>query len=47
MEDLLDSAHKSAARINMILKAQEPIPAGLFGPVTIRRAAPTGTTEKK
>jgi hypothetical protein len=39
MGDLLDSAHKSAARTNMILKPQEPIPAGLFGPVTIRRAA--------
>jgi len=47
MGDLLDSAHKSAARTNMILKPQEPIPAGLFGPVTIRRATLTDTTEEK
>ncbi len=47
MGDLLDPAHRSAARTNMTLKAQEPIPAGLFGPVTIRRAAPTGAAEEE
>jgi hypothetical protein len=36
MGDLLDPGHKSAARTNMTLKAQELIPSGLFGPVTIR-----------
>jgi hypothetical protein len=39
MGDLLDPGHKSAARTNMTLKAQELIPAGLFGPVAILRAA--------
>ena len=39
MGDLLDPGHKSAARTNMTFKAQELIPAGLFGPVTVRRAA--------
>ncbi len=38
MGDLLDPGHRSAARTNMVLKAGELIPAGLFGPVTIRRA---------
>ena len=38
MGDLLDPGHKSAARTNMTFKAQELIPAGLFGPVTIRLA---------
>jgi hypothetical protein len=39
MGDVLDPAHKSAARTNMSFnKAQPLIPAGLFGPVTIRRA---------
>lgn len=39
MGDALDPVHKSAARTNMVLKAGDLIPAGLFGPVTIRRAA--------
>jgi hypothetical protein len=39
MGDLLDPGHESAARTNMTFKVQELIPAGLFGPVTIRRAA--------
>jgi hypothetical protein len=39
MGDLLDPGHKSAARTNMTFKAQELVPAGLFGPVTICRAA--------
>lgn len=42
MGDLLDPGHKSAARTNMVLKVQDMIPAGLFGPVTIRRAAGDG-----
>jgi hypothetical protein len=39
MGDLLDPGHKPYARTNMVLKAQDLIPAGLLGPVTIRRAA--------
>jgi hypothetical protein len=45
MGDLQNPAHRSAARTNMVLKPGEPIPAGLFGPVTIRRASPIGPTE--
>jgi len=37
--DLLDPGQKPFARTNMILKARDLVPAGLFGPVTIRRAA--------
>ncbi|MCK7482613.1 MAG: hypothetical protein M0C28_39970 [Candidatus Moduliflexus flocculans] len=37
--DLLDPGHKPYARTNMVLKPKDLIPAGLFGPVTIRRAA--------
>jgi hypothetical protein len=39
MGDLLDPGHKPYARTNMVLKVRDLIPAGLFGPVTIRRAA--------
>jgi len=39
MGDLLDAGHRSRARTNMTFEVQELIPAGLFGPVTIRRAA--------
>jgi hypothetical protein len=38
MGDLLDPGHKPYARTNMALKVRDLIPAGLFGPVTIRRA---------
>jgi hypothetical protein len=44
MGDTLDPGHKSPARTNMTFKAQELIPAGLFGPVTIRRAAREGAS---
>jgi hypothetical protein len=39
MGDILDPGHKPYARTNMVLKARDLIPAGLFGPVTIRRSA--------
>ncbi len=39
MGDLLDPGHKPYARTNMVLKVRDLIPAGLLGPVTIRRAA--------
>ncbi|MBM3311237.1 MAG: hypothetical protein FJY80_07000 [Candidatus Aminicenantes bacterium] len=39
MGDLANPGQKPFARTNMILKAQDLIPSGLFGPVTIRRAA--------
>jgi hypothetical protein len=39
MGDLLDPGQKPYARTNMVLKARDLVPAGLFGPVTIRRAA--------
>ncbi len=42
MGDLLDPGQKPYARTNMVLKVRDLIPAGLFGPVTIRRAAPRG-----
>jgi len=38
MGDLLDPGHKPYARTNMVLKVRDLVPAGLFGPVTIRRA---------
>jgi hypothetical protein len=37
--DLLDPAHGPFARTNMVLKTRDLIPSGLFGPVTVRRAA--------
>jgi hypothetical protein len=37
--DLLSPDQKPLARTNMVLKPRDLIPAGLFGPVTIRRAA--------
>jgi len=37
--DLLNPGQKPYARTNMTLKVQDLIPAGLFGPVTIHRAA--------
>jgi hypothetical protein len=42
MGDLLEPGQKPFARTNMVLKVRDLIPAGLFGPVTIRRAAPRG-----
>jgi hypothetical protein len=42
MGDLLDPGQKPYARTNMVLKPRELIPAGLFGPVTIQRAARRG-----
>jgi hypothetical protein len=39
MGDLLNPGQKPYARTNMVLKVRDLIPAGLFGPVTIRRAA--------
>jgi hypothetical protein len=39
MGDLLDPGQKPYARTNMVLKVRDLIPAGLFGPVTIRSAA--------
>ena len=39
MGDLLDPGQKPYARTNMVLNARDLIPAGLFGPVTIRRVA--------
>ena len=36
--DLLSPGQKPLARTNMVLKPRDLIPAGLFGPVTIRRA---------
>jgi hypothetical protein len=39
MGDLLEPGKKPYARTNMVLKARDLVPAGLFGPVTIRRAA--------
>ena len=39
MGDLLEPGQKPYARTNMVLKPKDLIPAGLFGPVTIRRAA--------
>ena len=39
MGDILDPGHKPYTRTNMVLKPKDLIPAGLFGPVTIRRAA--------
>jgi hypothetical protein len=39
MGDLLDPRQKPYARTNMVLKPKDLIPAGLFGPVTIRSAA--------
>lgn len=36
--DLLDPGQKPFARTNMVLKPQDLVPSGLFGPVTIRRA---------
>jgi len=39
MGDVLNPSSRSFTRTNLILKAQELISAGLFGPVTIRRAA--------
>jgi len=39
MGDLRDPGQKPYARTNMILKVRDLIPAGLFGPVTIRRTA--------
>jgi hypothetical protein len=39
MGDLLDTGQKPYARTNMVLKPKDLIPAGLFGPVTIRSAA--------
>jgi hypothetical protein len=46
MGDLLDPGQKPYARTNMVLKPRDLVPAGLFGPVTIRRAArrPAGDT---
>ncbi len=38
--DLLNPGQMPVTRTNMDVKAQELIPAGLFGPVTVRRAAP-------
>ena len=37
--DLLNPGHEPIARTNMILKLRDLVPSGLFGPVTIRRAA--------
>ncbi len=37
--DLLNPGQEPVARTNMILKPRDLIPSGLFGPVTIRRAA--------
>jgi hypothetical protein len=39
MGDLLEPGKKPYARTNLVLKARDLVPAGLFGPVTIRRAA--------
>jgi hypothetical protein len=39
MGDLRDPGQKPYARTNMVLKVRDLVPAGLFGPVTIRRAA--------
>jgi hypothetical protein len=39
MGDLLNPSQKPCTRTNMILTLQDLIPAGLFGPVTIHRAA--------
>ena len=39
MGDLRDPGQKPYARTNMVLKERDLVPAGLFGPVTIRRAA--------
>jgi len=39
MGDLLDPGQKPYARTNMVLKVRDLVPAGLFGPVTLRRAA--------
>jgi hypothetical protein len=39
MGDLLNPQQKPYARTNMVLKVRDLIPAGLFGPVTIRRGA--------
>ena len=36
--DLLSPDQQPLARTNMVLKPRDLIPAGLFGPVTIRRA---------
>jgi len=38
MGDLLEPGQKPYARTNMVLKPRDLVPAGLFGPVTIRRA---------
>lgn len=38
--DLLEPGHEPLARTNMVLKPRDLIPSGLFGPVTLRRAAP-------
>ncbi len=38
MGDLRDPGPKPYARTNMVLKPRDLVPAGLFGPVTIRRA---------
>jgi hypothetical protein len=45
MGDLLNPASKSHTRTNMTLKAQDLIPAGMFGPVTIHRAVRSETDD--
>jgi len=47
MGDLLDPGHQSAARTNMVLKAGELIPAGLFGPVTVHRGAGSESAKRR
>jgi len=42
MGDLLNPEAKPYTRTNITLKAQDPIPSGLFGPVAIRQAAEPG-----
>jgi hypothetical protein len=46
MGDLANPEQKPFARTNMILKAQDLIPSGLFGPVTIYRAAAEKVSRK-
>ena len=45
MGDLLNPGQKPYTRTNMTLKAQDLIPAGLFGPVTILRAVRSETDD--